>query len=171
MLAKQMAAEYLSLRDYILEHRLYKGIDRRRKSKIVNLVKTRTHLRNIIAKRDSLIVDTHIPEGIVPGNSTRMVFVLRCDPQILERRLRRRKWTSEKVKENVMAEILDCCLIAAQSKYGKRKVVQLDTSRTSVKHSVLVARKIISRSKSFTSSMDWLEKLENDRSFAKYLRW
>ena len=171
MLAKQMAAEYLSLGNYIVEHKLYKSIDRWRKSKIVNVVKTRTHMRNIIAKHDSLIVDTHIPEGIVPSRATRMVFVLRCNPQILERRLKQRKWTSEKVRENVMAEILDYCLIAAQSKYGKRKVVQLDTSRTSVKHSVLIARNIISRSKSYTASVDWLAKLEKDRSFAKYLRW
>lgn len=141
-----------------------------RKAKIVDVPETRMRLRNIISEYDSLIVDTHIPEGIVPDHSTRIVFVLRCNPQILEFRLRRRKWTSKKIEENVLAEILDSCLIAAHTKFGKRKVVQLDTSHASVKRSVSVARKILLNSKQTKSSVNWLGMLEKDGSFARYLR-
>ena len=171
MLAKQLQAHYFSLGFHLLQHGMYVGVDRRRKSKIVDVLRARRMMRALISKKPFLIVDTHIPEGIVPKDATRMVFVLRCNPQLLERRLRRRKWNAEKVKENVMAEILDSCLIAAQKYYGKKKVTQLDTSYASVKSSVLLAKKMLSRSRLSRPSVDWLGKLETDESFEKYLRW
>ncbi|MGA2783231.1 MAG: AAA family ATPase [Candidatus Bathyarchaeia archaeon] len=171
MLAKQLEAQYFSLGSYIIQHGIYVSVDRKRKSKIVDVSKARSMMQAILSKNTFLIVDTHMPEEIIPKDATRMVLVLRCNPQLLERRLRRRKWTVEKVKENVMAEILDSCLIAAQKYYGKKKVTQLDTSYASVKSSVLLARKILLRSKFPKSSVDWLRKLETDKSFEKYLEW
>ena len=146
---------------------LYKSVDRRRKSKIVDVLKARRMLRAIISKHQFLIVDTHMPEGIVPKDATRMVFVLRCNPQILERRLRRRRWTSEKVKENVMAEILDSCLIAAQKYYGKRKVVQLDTSYASVKQFCICWRGRFITFKISRLSVDWLAQIGKRQVFRK----
>lgn len=171
MLARQLKAHYFSLGLYIVHNGIYVSVDRKRKSKIVDISKARRMIRTIISENPSLIVDTHMPEGIVPKHATRRVFVLRCNPQILEHRLRRRKWTVEKVKENVTAEILDSCLIAAQKYYGNRKVEQLDTSSASVKSSVLLARKILSRSRTSRLSVDWLSKLEKDKTFEKYLMW
>jgi len=171
MLAKQLQAHYFSLGFYIIQHGIYVSVDRKRESKIVDVLRARRMMRALISKNSFLIVDTHMPEGIVPKDATRMVFVLRCNPQLLERRLRRRRWKVEKVKENVMAEIVDSCLIAAQKYYGKKKVTQLDTSYASVKRSVLLARKMLLRSRFSRSSVDWLRKLETDKSFEKYLRW
>lgn len=171
MLAKQLKAHYFSLGSYIIQHGLYQSVDRKRKSKIVDVIEARRRMRTILSKHPFLIVDTHTPEGIVPRDATRMVFVLRCNPQLLERRLRRRKWLVEKVKENVMAEILDSCLITAQKYYGKKKVTQLDTSYASAKNSALLAIKILSRPKFSKPSVDWLRKLETDKSFEKYLEW
>jgi adenylate kinase len=112
-----------------------------------------------------------MPEGIIPDHATKMVFVLRCNPKVLERRLRGRKWESRKVRENVMAEILDSCLIAAQNNYAKQKITQLDTSHASIRNSVLLARRILLGARPPKSPIDWLGRLEKDNSFSKYLRW
>jgi adenylate kinase len=114
-------------------------------------------------------VDTHHPEGILPNNMTTFVFVLRCDPAILIRRLRRKKWGKEKIRENVMAEILDYCLIHAQAYYTNRKLVQLDTSHSSVKQSVKTAMNILSGTKAPLLQLNWLTKLETDVPLSKYL--
>ncbi|MBI5332843.1 MAG: adenylate kinase family protein [Candidatus Aenigmarchaeota archaeon] len=35
------------------------------------------------------------------------VIILRCDPFVLEKRLKKRGWTARKIKENILAEMLD----------------------------------------------------------------
>jgi len=168
-LAKQMDAQYLSLGEYVTQNRLFKGIDRSRRTKIVDVQRTRSRLREVFLGSDLLIVDTHIPEGIVPNNATRIVFVLRCNPRILWRRLTSRRWSREKVRENVMAELVDYCLIAARTTYGRSKVVQLDMSHGSVNRSVSLAKQILLSSKSYSLSIDWLTKLAKDEPFLKLL--
>ena len=171
MLAREIGAEYLSLGKYISDHRLFSGVDRKRKTQVVDVIRTRGRMRRF-TKSDAppLIVDTHHPEGIVRNNVTALVFVLRCDPTVLIRRLQRKKWYQEKIRENVMAEILDYCFINAQSYYASEKVVQLDTSWSSVKSSVKAAKNILSGTKPPSLRVDWLRKLEKDPSLSKYLR-
>ena len=137
---------------------------------MVNITKTRGRMQRFTHLNGRpLIVDTHHPEGIVLNNVTTVVFVLRCDPVILIRRLRQKKWSREKIRENVMAETLDSCYIYARSYYGSQKLVQLDTSHSSVKHSVKIAKSILSGAKIPTPRVNWLGKLENDESLSKYL--
>jgi adenylate kinase len=112
-----------------------------------------------------------MPEEIIPDHATKRVFVLRCNPKVLERRLRGRGWEARKVRENVMAEILDSCLIAAQNNYATEKVTQVDTSHGSIMNSVLIARKTLTGVRPSKWQVDWLGRLEKDKSFTKYLRW
>ena len=170
-LANEMGAQYVSLGKYVTEHRLYSGVDRRRKTRIIDVPKTRAKLFKLVKSASlPLIIDTHHPEGIIPNNATRIVFVLRCNPIILAQRLRKKKWSHEKITENVVAEILDYCLINARSYYTKKKVTQLDTSRSSVKRSVLTARKILAGEKPPARPVDWLSKVSKSSSLSKYLK-
>ncbi|MCD6522376.1 MAG: adenylate kinase family protein [Candidatus Diapherotrites archaeon] len=66
------------------------------------------------------------------------VFVLRCSPKVLWRRLQKRHYSKKKIKENVEAEALDYCLIRARENY--KKVYQVDTTRRTVASTV---RKIL----------------------------
>jgi adenylate kinase len=170
MLTRELRGEYLSLGKYITKHRLFSGLDKKRSTKVVDITRTSGRMQQFTHPNvRPLIVDTHHPEGIVPKNVTTVVFVLRCDPAILIRRLRRKKWSHEKIRENVMAEALDSCYITARSYYTNRKLVQLDTSHSNVKHSVETAKNILSGNKAPVFSVNWLGKLEDDTSLAKYL--
>jgi len=155
---------------YVSKHRLFSGVDKKRRTKVVDVTKTCRQMRSFADPSAApLVIDTHHPEGIIPNNMTTFVFVLRCDPAILIRRLRRKKWNREKIRENVMAEILDYCLIHAQACYANRKLAQLDTSNSSVEQSVKVAINILSGTKAPILRLNWLSKLETDVPLSKYL--
>jgi len=169
MLARETEAVYLSLGEYVLEHRLFAGFDRKRTTRIVDVNRARKRIRTITQSiQTPLIIDTHHPEGIVPDRVASHIFVLRCDPRILIRRLQRKKWSREKIRENVMGEILDYCYINARSNYAKSKVVQLDTSSSNPKQTVKAALRILSGAKPAILRVDWLRVLEKE-SIWKYL--
>jgi broad-specificity NMP kinase len=169
-LARAIDAKYISLAAYVNQHRLYTGVDHMRKSKIVDVKKTRSKFRKLAnATSGPIIVDTHHPEGIIPNSITKAVFVLRCNPILLSARLRKRKWSLEKARENVMAEVLDYCLINAQSCYSKRKVIQLDTSRTSSRYCVTMGKKVLSGQMAYLPHIDWLTKVHKSCSLSNYL--
>jgi len=169
-LAHEINAQYISLANYATEHRLYSGVDRRRKTRIINVRRTRGEIRKLLSSASlPLVIDTHHPESIVPNNAVRIVFVLRCDPSVLVRRLRNRKWGQEKITENVMSEILDYCFIKARSCYARRKIMQLDTSRSTVKHSVSMAKNILAGGKLPIQTVDWLTPLSKSSFLSMYL--
>jgi adenylate kinase len=95
--------------------------------------------------------------------------VLRCDPRILEKRLRNRGWNEKKIQENVLAEVLDICLSEAIDEYGTHRVEQLVTSRFDIERCVRFARRILSHQKTKKVTVDWLSEAALDTS-SMYLR-
>jgi adenylate kinase len=170
-LAKAIGARYINLTQFVSKRELYSGIDRERRTKIMDLARTRSNLtRELRGISGSVIVDTHNPEGILPREMVRQVFVLRCHPRILEARLRAKKWKANKIRENVLAEIVDACLIAAVKQYGSRRVIQVDTSRRSVEQSVRRVRRSILGERGGRMSVNWLETLEKEGQLDRYLK-
>jgi adenylate kinase len=170
-LAKAIGARYVNLTQFVSKRGLYSEIDRERRTKIVDLARTRSSLmRELGTTNGPVVVDTHVLEGIVPGEMVRRVIVLRCHPKVLEARLQAKKWKPDKIRENVLAEILDSCLTAAVKQYGRRKVIQLDTSRGSVPPSVDMVRRSIVGKCSRRISVNWLARLEKEGLLDRYLR-
>jgi adenylate kinase len=171
-LAREIGADYVPLTQFISDRGLYTKFDLERKSRVVNLARVKTSLNRLLSKTThGILVDTHIPAEIVTKNSVKLVFVLRCDPRILEKRLRRKKWKPSKVRENVLAEILDACLIDSVKWYGWRRVVQLDTSETSAGKCVAAAKRILRHKVRRERKIDWITILGKDGSLARYLEW
>ncbi len=168
-LAKKIDAQYISFGRLVGMENLYSKLDRSRNSKIVDTAKARSYLSKLASETEHMIiVDSHV-SGICPKKFTKQVFVLRCEPKILERRLRYRGWNEKKIEENVLAEILDICLSEAIDEYGVRRVEQLITSRSDVEHCVRFAERILFRQKTKKVSVDWLSEVALDTS-SKYLR-
>jgi adenylate kinase len=167
-LAKEIHADYISLTRFVAAKGLYSAIDRERRTRIVDIERTRKSLRTLIAKGTMIIVDTHIADCI-PRERARRVIVLRCHPKVLESRLRKKGWSGNKVRENVLAEILDACYMVAVSYYGAKKVYQLDTSRRSLEKSVAVAKKILQQPPSASTTINWIATLKRERGLDKYL--
>jgi adenylate kinase len=159
-LAHQLHADYLSLNKLVIAEKFLSGVDRRRGTRVVDLKKTRVWLRKLLRRsKHVIIVDTHIPDA-VPRTHLRKVIVLRCHPSVLERRLRRKRWRAIKIRENILAEVLDSCFVIASDYYGADKVFQLDTSRTSVSKSVKRCKALVEEQTSSRDRFDWIATLD-----------
>ena len=169
-LAKEIQADYLSLNRFVISKKLQAGFDRGRQTGIVDLRRTRVHLRRLLTERaGSTIVDTHIADA-VPREMTMKVIVLRCRPEVLEARLRKKGWREGKIRENVLAEIIDSCYTIAVHYYGARKVNQLDTSRGGVRKCVGLITRILRGLSTGNIRIDWIGTLEQEHRFDRFER-
>jgi adenylate kinase len=169
-LAKEIGADRLELTEFVSKHKLSTSFDRRRNSKVVNLPLVQSSLDRLFRHASGpIIVDTHLPEVIKRKDFVKLVFVLRCHPGILKKRLRRKKWAQRKIRENVLAEMLDVCLINAVEWFGRPRVLQLETSRISVDRCVASAKRMLSRPARRKVRIDWITTLEREHSLARYL--
>ena len=91
--------------------------DEGRDTGIVDVEKARRHCD---ARKDALI-DSHFAELLGPD----IMIVMRTDPADLRTRLEARGYAPEKIRENVLAEMLDTCLIAAVEQCGDTRVFEI----------------------------------------------
>ncbi|PIZ52188.1 kinase [Candidatus Woesearchaeota archaeon CG_4_10_14_0_2_um_filter_33_13] len=83
--------------------------------------------KKIKETKDGLIIDTHISHKL-NSKLIDLCIVLTCsDLKKLEKRLKKRKYSKKKIRENLDSEIFQVCLIEAQE--NKHKVITFDTSR------------------------------------------
>jgi len=170
-LAKTIGANYVNVTRHVLKHKLYRGVDPERRTRIMDVPKTRASLKQELGTTHVLsVVDTHIPEEIISRGSVKQVFVLRCDPRILESRLRRKGWKASKIRENVLAEIVDSCLSAGVKNFGWQKVIQIDTSHRTPLGCVASAKRSILGKPTKMIKIDWISKLEREGMLDRYLK-
>jgi adenylate kinase len=91
-------------------------------------------------ERDTLIIDEErwagafVPfEGYVEGHLAHLlpcdrIVVLRCRPDVLMERLKKRGYGEEKIRENALAEALDVILIETVDLFSPEQVYELDTT-------------------------------------------
>jgi adenylate kinase len=149
--------------------RLHAGVDQQRRSRVLDLGRSRAWLRNFLRENEGFtIIDTHVPDAI-PRESVRKVIVLRCHPNILEARLRRKGWRAFKIRENVLAEILDSCYGVAAEYYGAKKTVQLDTSHMSITTTVNRCKALLRKQLPSEPRVDWISVLNREHVLERYM--
>jgi adenylate kinase len=152
-----------------------KGIDylydEKRKTRIVSLKRLRNALRERAARVDhGLIIDSHIVLERGPLPRIVRVIVLRCDPIVLEQRLRHERWSKSKVSENLKAEILDICLWDAVKNYGWNKILEIDTTGKAPRQVVrLIVNDLHKRGIQRNPKTHWLSDLKSKEILASYL--
>jgi adenylate kinase len=122
--------------------------DKKRKSLDVD-VKV---LRKLIPKSDGTVVlDGHLSHHMKPD----FAIVLRCSPEVLVKRLAKRRWSKEKVRENLEAEAVDVILIEAMDSCNE--VFEIDTTEmTPLKVSKAVTEIIRGESGKYRpGNVDW----------------
>lgn len=169
-LAKDIGADHIDLTKFVTKRKLYTRYDRERNSRVVNLIRVQSSLDRLFSQaRRPIIADTHMPEGIISKGFVKLVFVLRCHPRVLERRLGRKKWKQSKIRENVLAEMLDVCFTNAVKSFGWRRVNQLNTSQMSVNRCVTSAKRMLNQPAQRKLKIDWITTLDRERAIARYL--
>jgi adenylate kinase len=79
------------------------------------------------AKKDLVIVGHLAPYVMKPAGIS-MVAVMRRSPYELEKTLEKRGYSADKVRENLASEILGVSLYDSVKTFGRRKVVEFDTT-------------------------------------------
>jgi len=105
------------------------SIDRKRNSKIIDTNKLNRYVKENYAKKDTIFVEGHLSHLL---KSVDKVIILRCHPNELKKRLTTKGWKTEKISENVEAEILDIILCETIDLHPIKNVFEIDTTGKSI---------------------------------------
>ncbi len=130
--AKKLAASkgyaYIDGNEIIKKYKLSEGYDEKNKCDIVNTDTFNAQLISIIVAarkaRKSLIIDSHLSHYISPKYVDKCI-VMRCSNlNELKKRLQTRKYNTQKIKDNLEAEIMESCLQDAIASGHKVEVIE-----------------------------------------------
>jgi adenylate kinase len=170
-LAQHINYKFIDIGEVATREHIYLRDDPVRNTRVIDEPKLAKRLdKEITAENGKVVASSHYAE-IVSPRLVEKVIVLRTHPDELKKRLIQRGWKTEKIKENLEAEILGVCSSNALEKYGKERVYEIDTTKVSPDKTLGVALQII-ESKSEThiaGSINWLEDLEKENRLDSYI--
>lgn len=138
----------------------YSGYDKARKSKIVKISKLKKEMKKLAKQHGNIILEGHFAHEF----PTDIVVILRCEPRVLEQRLRKKyKWPT-KITENVEAEMISLITEEALPLHKPGIVFEIDTTKKPAKQTARIIEKIINRegdecAKYIVGKIDWLGKI------------
>ncbi|HUH99968.1 MAG TPA: adenylate kinase family protein [Nitrososphaerales archaeon] len=95
----------------------------------VDTIELRRKLRERVS--GSVVLYGHLLPHVLTRREASFVAVLRCDPSVLRERLTRRGYPSDKVRENVEAELIGVVLDECVKRFGPSLVREYDTTSAS----------------------------------------
>jgi adenylate kinase len=146
------------LNDIAEKKRTYVGFDKLRQSKVVSMAKLRAEVKMVAAKHSNIVMEGHFSH-MLPAD---IVVILRCKPEVLEKRLRKKyKWPT-KIEENVEAEMMSVILDEALPLHKPGTVFEIDTTKRTAKQTEKIVKGIMLdkpgvRSQHYAGLLDWLK--------------
>lgn len=132
LLSKIVGFNVINVNDLIKKNKISEGYDKKRKCIIVDVKKLKKAIIKIInnCKKNcccsGLIIESHLSHNL-PKNYVDYCIVTKCDLKELKKRLIKRGYNAEKVRENLDSEIFDICLVEATEK--GHKCIVMDTTK------------------------------------------
>jgi adenylate kinase len=173
-LACKLNAKYVDLNRLVIDEGIVVSEQVEDGSVTVDIPALRRRVQRFCSEscEEPIILDGHLSHLIAPPKKVKVVFVLRCDPRILWRRLKRRGYSREKLKANLLAEILDVCLVESLKRFGESKVCEINASQAGMDECVTLALSVLNRERRSTvGTVDWIAELEADGDLLKFLEW
>jgi adenylate kinase len=161
LLERKRRWEVIYLNELIKEDHLYTEVDKKRDAVVADMELVRKRLLEITDGRENevIILESHLAHHIAD-----VVIVLRVYPLELEMRLKARRYSEEKIKENIEAEALDVILVEAFE--WCKKVFEVNTTGKSIEEVGQDIEKIIDHilsgneeemSEYQPGSIDWID--------------
>lgn len=122
-LAKKLGYKLIEISKLVKEKKLSEEYDEIDKTDVVDVKKLNKELINLINKNKNLIIEGHLSHYL-PKKYVDKCIVTTCNINVLRDRLKKRKYSSKKIKDNLAVEIFDTILIEAR----KHKFIQVDTT-------------------------------------------
>ncbi|QSG14467.1 adenylate kinase family protein [Halapricum desulfuricans] len=112
--------EVVHLNEVIREQELTTGHDDERDTLVADL----DAVESWLGDREDVVVESHLAHEFDADR----VVVLRCAPDVIERRLRERGESAESARENAESEALDVILGHAVQNHGEDSVYEIETT-------------------------------------------
>jgi adenylate kinase len=167
-----IGAAVISLNEIAISKKFTLKFDKKRDTYVVDFEKLWQYVLNQIKllnknKKKILIIEGHFSD-FVPEEFIDKAIILRCDPDLLHKRLELRGYKPKKIIENIQAEILGNCVNYMIQKKIRTPILEIDTSKLSVDDLAQLIIELISNGKNLedyvVGKIDWLEQLSaNDR--------
>lgn len=132
LLTKRINYNLIDLNKLIKKKKLYEKYDKKLKTFIVDIKKMKK-----LKFDNDVVIESHLSHFL---KNIDLVIVLRCNPKELKKRLRKKKWDKEKIRENFEAELID--LISIEARKYHKNVYDVDSTKSPEK-TVKEIRKIL----------------------------
>ena len=135
-------------------------------------------LEKLLKIKGNLVIVGHLAPYVLKPSGISLVAVLRSSPYELEKTLKKRGYSVDKVRENVASEILGTSLYDSLKTFGKRKVAEFDTTgktQDETADEILAAlqknTKSRSRSRSKLLGIDWLILVSENGDMQRFFKY
>jgi adenylate kinase len=135
-------------------------------------------LDKLLKTKTNLILVGHLAPYVLKPAGITLVAVLRRSPYELEKTLKKRGYSIDKVRENVASEILGISLYDSLKTFGKSKVVEFDTTgKTPIETAdeilaiVQNRRKLKPKPKPKLIGIDWLNLVSEKGDLARFFKY
>jgi adenylate kinase len=126
IIAEKIDAEIIDINDVAIDNNATrKNIDLGFDVDVKKLVRL---LEKLLKTKRDLVIVGHLAPYVLKPADTSLVAVLRRSPYELEKTLKKRGYSVDKVRENVASEILGTLLYDSLKTFGKGKVAEFDTT-------------------------------------------
>jgi len=130
----------------------------------VDIIKLEKNLQDKISEKNLII--GHLAPYALDKNQVRIMIILRRDPYELISVYKERKYTEDKIKENVGSEILGIIAYDAMSKFNE-KMLQINNSGKCIEETVEKVMSLISGSE-VSEEVDWLDLVTKNNDLGKF---
>ncbi len=125
-LAKSLKFQYIDVTKEIKKNKLSDGYDRKRKCEIID---ERRLIKFLVEKiknsKKSLVIDS-IFAHLIPKKYVDLCIITICDISGLKKRLKKRKYSFNKIMENLQVEIFDT--FSREAKQKRHNLLLIDTT-------------------------------------------
>ena len=160
-LKRIISANFISLHSILVRKKINYGYDAERKTRIVSIKDLKKAIKKLIKKDKINIIEGHLAHLL----DADLIIILRCMPDVLEKRMKKKRWSKNKITENLHSEILDSITIEALENNKRNKVLEIDTTGKTASETAKIIKKILnnySHQKKYAAGMiDWSERFAN----------
>src|SRR3989344_9034626 len=127
LIAKKLKGEYVDVNRLVKNKKIKSKYDKKLMTSIIDVkILNKYLIRMIKESKKLLVIDSHLSHYL-PKKYVKLCVVTKCDLKILKKRLEKRGYGKEKIRDNLDAEIFDICLVEALE--NKHKVKVIDTTK------------------------------------------
>ena len=171
-------AKVISLNELVIERNFVLEYDQERETSIIDEKKLIKNLDKMIKNYvkdsiDYLIIEGHFSD-IIPEEYMDYIIILRCHPDELFVRLKKRGYKKKKILENIQSEILGNCTNYFISKEIELPLFEIDTSNFEIE---MISKKIldiingnVDLSEYMIGKIDWLEEISNQNRLNEFFK-